>query len=361
MMEPSVHSHKQVVGTGASSTVVLETENTVRKIFGKDCKKQYAREMHALQLMCKSPEFVTILGNETDNDKNMSILMKRKMGTLEQDILTHGAMSEELVSGVVYHMLLPALRHLAAQSIVHRDLKPDNVLIEKTGRVKIADFGESGFSKRTFHTPMVGSPTYMSPESWGTMGHDHKRDVWSLGILCLRLMRPHHPWFTMSEAETRLRLSALSDRLMATCLGASLGMSPVTTPEVFMEGRRRHKRAPSAAPCLSTHITLWNELNNQADKLGRLKPFNDITCETVKTETVYVRRRRLTSSPQAPPKSILAEQIPSLKDTDQTWLPLPNHTLSSIPEVDCWFVALLYSEHVTAYTCRDQQRHQCGL
>ncbi len=68
---------------------------------------------------------------------------------------------------------------------IHRDVKSDNMLINDSGAVKIADFGHAAQltkEKVKRHT-VVGTPYWMAPELIRGENYDERVDIWSLGIM----------------------------------------------------------------------------------------------------------------------------------------------------------------------------------
>ncbi len=94
-----------------------------------------------------------------------------------------------------------ALQYAHEEGVVHRDIKPENILIDKRGRVKIADFGlakllgvQVGDITLTNTHQAMGTPHYMAPEQWESpLGVDHRADIYALGVVFYELLTGELP------------------------------------------------------------------------------------------------------------------------------------------------------------------------
>ncbi|WP_437597008.1 protein kinase domain-containing protein [Sorangium sp. So ce590] len=100
-----------------------------------------------------------------------------------------------------------------AAGIVHRDLKPENVLLDRSGRVVITDFGiartSSGPSAGESAGFVLGSPAYMSPEQLtGEPDIDARTDIYALGMILFECLTHRRAWpgaGAIAAAMSRLR------------------------------------------------------------------------------------------------------------------------------------------------------------
>ncbi|MFL1596310.1 Stk1 family PASTA domain-containing Ser/Thr kinase [Gordonia amicalis] len=83
--------------------------------------------------------------------------------------------------------------------IVHRDMKPANVMIDKSGAVKVMDFGiaramSDSTSTMTQTSAVMGTAQYLSPEQARGIKVDPRSDIYSMGCVLFELLTGEPPF-----------------------------------------------------------------------------------------------------------------------------------------------------------------------
>jgi non-specific serine/threonine protein kinase len=89
------------------------------------------------------------------------------------------------------------LKEAHRAGIVHRDIKPSNIIVDKSGRCRILDFGLAAVQSEERLTrtgSLLGTVEYMSPEQVRGEKVDHRSDIFSLGILFFELLTGELPF-----------------------------------------------------------------------------------------------------------------------------------------------------------------------
>ncbi|WP_053226612.1 Stk1 family PASTA domain-containing Ser/Thr kinase [Solirubrobacter soli] len=116
--------------------------------------------------------------------------------TLKELVTERGPLPPDIAVGLT-EQVLRGLGYAHKRGIVHRDVKPQNVIIDRDGQAKVADFGiarAGDTSEMTQTGTIVGTMQYLSPEQ--AEGHpvDRRADLYSVGIVLYELLTGRVPF-----------------------------------------------------------------------------------------------------------------------------------------------------------------------
>jgi serine/threonine protein kinase len=131
-----------------------------------------------------------------DTDERPYIVMEYVDGeSLAETLAREGRLSPARVREIALDCC-HGLEHAHAAGLVHRDIKPHNLLADREGRVKIADFGVArslGETQLTMAGSVLGSAGYLSPEQAAGRPVTPAADIYSLGATLYELLTGRTP------------------------------------------------------------------------------------------------------------------------------------------------------------------------
>jgi len=114
-----------------------------------------------------------------------------------------------------------ALQYVHDHGVVHRDIKPENLLIDKTGRVKIANFGLAKPTEAGLTGPgrVMGTPDYMAPEQMEKPQEvDHRADIYSLGVVFYEMLTGELPLGRFAPPSQKVQVDVRLDGVVLRAL-----------------------------------------------------------------------------------------------------------------------------------------------
>jgi serine/threonine protein kinase len=132
--------------------------------------------------------------------------------------------------------LCDALQFAHDRGIVHRDIKPENLLLDKAGRVKVADFGiakmldangradlpvsqSDAAAPPPGPTGMVGTPSYSAPEQkTDPQRVDSRADIYSLGVVFYEMLTGELPGKRFVAPSTKVQIDVRLDEVVLRAL-----------------------------------------------------------------------------------------------------------------------------------------------
>src|SRR5262245_55159061 len=119
-----------------------------------------------------------------------------------------------------------ALQYAHDQGVVHRDIKPENILLDRLGRVKIADFGLAKMLGKgpdnftlTATQQIMGTPRYMAPEQVERPSSvDHRADIYSLGVVFYEMLTGELPMGRFEPPSHKVQVDVRIDHVVLRTL-----------------------------------------------------------------------------------------------------------------------------------------------
>lgn len=222
-----------IIGRGAFGEVrVVRQKKTgeilaMKKINKSEMIKKnqitHVKSERTILAMSSSP-WVVELKNSFQDDRYLYLIMEYLQGgdlmtiLIKRDILPESEARFYMAESIL------AIESVHKLNYIHRDLKPDNLLIDRDGHVKLADFGlckcsdlgafnpfenltkleedkvEKTLTKYTRNRKLaystVGTPDYIAPEVFGRGGYDETVDWWSLGVIFFEMVVGYPPFYS---------------------------------------------------------------------------------------------------------------------------------------------------------------------
>lgn len=110
--------------------------------------------------------------------------------------------------------LLHIIEELHHKSLLYRDMKPENVMVCADGYLKLIDLGTCKKLKGNEKTfTMIGTPSYMAPETLSGKGYSFYVDLWSLGVVIYEFMAGFVPYGEDAEDPLQIYQEILKNSL----------------------------------------------------------------------------------------------------------------------------------------------------
>jgi len=181
--------------------------------------ERFTREAQALARL-NHPNIVTV-HDFGEAGGHCYLVMEFVDGLNLRHLLQAGKMKPEQALAIV-PKICEALQYAHEQGIVHRDIKPENILLDKQGRVKIADFGiakmlgaEAGQETLTGAKDAMGTPHYMAPEQIEKpLTVDHRADIYSLGVVFYEMLTGELPLGKFQPPSKKVQIDVRLDEVV---------------------------------------------------------------------------------------------------------------------------------------------------
>ena len=252
----------EYLGRGGMGVVYKARQKSLQRIIAlkllapervQDSKfaERFAHEARALARL-NHPSIVTIY-DFGQAGGFFYLLMEFVDGVNLRQALQKGRFTPEQALAIV-PPVCEALQYAHEHGIVHRDIKPENLLLDRAGRVKIADFGiakmldAEGSNVGLAESQPAGTPQYMAPEQMAHRGADHRADIYSLGVVLYELLTGELPTGKFQPPSRKVQIDVRLDEVVLRALQETPELRFQTASEMGRLTATIATQSQSAAP-----------------------------------------------------------------------------------------------------------------
>jgi predicted Ser/Thr protein kinase len=204
---PDRYTDAEPLGRGGMGEIVRATDTALgrtvaiklldRRYAADDAvRERFTREALAVARLSGNSHIVTIYDVGEWGSRPYIVMEYLGGGSLQDVIAREGAQSTARVLDWL-EQAAGALDTAHRQGIVHRDVKPANLLLDKRGRVHVADFGiasATGLGSLTQTGTVLGTASYLSPEQAMGERATPASDLYSLAVVAFELLAGRRPY-----------------------------------------------------------------------------------------------------------------------------------------------------------------------
>ncbi|MCC7449096.1 MAG: protein kinase [Anaerolineae bacterium] len=144
----------------------------------------------------RHPNIVQVIDFDVQNDEYYMVMEYIEGDSLKAMLQRRGALPVDDALDIAIK-LADALAYAHGEGMIHRDIKPANVMLAKSGKPILTDFGIARIinaSGLTVSGAFVGTPSYVSPEAGRGEQVDERADIYSLGIVLYEMLTGKVPY-----------------------------------------------------------------------------------------------------------------------------------------------------------------------
>ncbi|MEI6656519.1 MAG: protein kinase, partial [Verrucomicrobiota bacterium] len=168
-----------------------------------------------------------------------------------------------------------ALQFAHDHGIVHRDIKPENILLDRLGRVKVADFGIAKLvgaaddeeaqrwpqTDATVAGKIMGTPHYMAPEQLEHPSEvDHRADIYALGVVFYQMLTGELPGKDLQAPSRKVQIDVRLDEIVLRAMAKDpeLRYQQASVMRTRVEGLEQGAPPPALPP--AAYAGFWRRV-----------------------------------------------------------------------------------------------------